>query len=56
MAKCPFCNQPMQMVKSDEYEDYTDFYVCGACQLEQMAFWEPDQLFPLSEDDPSQGD
>jgi|GEM_PF-478977 len=35
MFKCPFCNQPMQNIASEDYNGYTDAYYCPNCDLEQ---------------------
>lgn len=33
--KCPYCNQ---LIIEEENGPFTDSAVCGACQLEQLAF------------------
>lgn len=40
MFKCPFCNQPMDQLDPDDYMGSTDFYICGACQVEQAIYWQ----------------
>ena len=47
MVKCPFCNQPMGELDSDDYTDFPDFFLCGACRVEQALYWEPWERLPL---------
>lgn len=51
MVLCPFCNQPMEGIDPDEYNGYSDIYICGACQVEQAIFWDSGERVLLEKDD-----
>mgnify|MGYP000855214651 FL=1 len=54
MIRCPFCNQPMVGVTSEDGELFTDLYRCGACQVEQAVYWEHGERLLSWEKDPEE--
>ncbi len=54
MVRCPFCNQPMVGVESEENHAFTDLYRCGACQVEQAVHWAHGERLLVWEEDQEQ--